>query len=1065
MCSKIALIVIAANLAFAAEVQAVTRTTTTTKTKTTKKQTVGELLRKIKEDSRGAKIKELSKASTSLPESKIAFQERQAVNLSRVKPPRSSELLKVENSDQANYEKTLDLQVQELYKLTQKFKASPNRGELWLRLAELYVEKSALVDNRKQDAYDLKLREFQAGKSKIKPKLDLVEARDYNRKAIQLYEWFLNDYPKDAKVSQALFFLGYNYFEIGDNKKGALFYDQLTKKFPNSPYVGEAHFALGEYYFENEKWADAYKEYIRIIKDRKHRLNTFALYKGGWCLYRLGRTEEAIKYLDYIVKGARGEDNGQIVAGRKLNTSKLENEALRDLVIFFADTGDTKRAVAYFKNINTKESKANIEKLAYYLQDKGNRDASKDVFRMLISEDPTAKKAFEYQYQIVQNYFYAKNSPQFKDELYRWITDFDQKSAWHSANQGDEALIQNSYKLREQTLRNYILQQHQTAQNSRATFSRQSAGDGYKLYFQEFPNSPQVADMHFFYGELLYDIGKFAEASNEYAWVAENAATSKFGPKAAQNLLLSIEKALPRDEELQKRVGDSIEPIQMDPRVEKFIKSAAWYTQTFPNSDKDAEIKFRMGRLYYQTNNFGPAEKLFKEIVQKHPKTKYSEYSANLLLDIYNLKKDYAGLEKMGTELLANDSIASSKAGSDIRGVLEKANFKKAQDLETAKKYLEAAQQYQTFSVQNAKSGLATIALFNAAINFERAGRNSEAIQNHKKVVASNDKSATNLKPKSQKLLAKLYQDSGFFEESAVLYKQLAKDNPQDPLIPNYLYNSAVMYEAMGRTSDAVRSYNEFVKVNKNKTENANTMFSLAQLQRKANSIGPAINHYKEFVEMPQASIEKKIESHHWIAELSRRLGRRKDVEDSEQSVLALHRRLSGDRKLTANSYVAPIKFRQAEVTFNELKRINIPADPSRQKKAVDNKLEVMNKLNQELAEVIKLNSPDEIVSSLNLLGDANDHLVAAIQATPLPGNLNEEQRKQYRAGIDGITNPFTQKAYDSYKLAVDRAWDLEIYNPAYKNALQKMNKRDPKIYYDQGEMASDSRFVNWMGE
>ena len=47
-------------------------------------------------------------------------------------------------------------------------------------------------------------------------------------------------------------------------------------------------------------------------------------------------------------------------------------------------------------------------------------------------------------------------------------------------------------------------------------------------------------------------------------------------------------------------------------------------------------------------------QKYFKEIVQRHPKTKYSEYSANLLLDMYNLKKDYAGLEKMRSAYLSS---------------------------------------------------------------------------------------------------------------------------------------------------------------------------------------------------------------------------------------------------------------------------------------------------------------------------------------------------------------------------------------------------------------------------
>lgn len=1026
--------------------------------------TVGEMLKKAKEGSRGGKANLLQKGGVNLPQAQMSFESREPVNLSAVKPPRSSEILKYENADQGEYEKTLDLQIKELYKLTQQYRNSQSRGELWLRLAELYVEKSALVDARKQDDYDKKLAVFQSGKTKIKPKLDVAGAREYNKKAIQLYEWFLRDYPKDSKISQALFFLGYNHFELGDTKKGSHYYTRLTKEFPSSPFIGEAHFALGEYYFENEKWADAYKEYSQIIKDQRHRLNTFALYKGAWCLYRLGKTEQGIKYLDFIIKGAGNDGRGSLAGGRKLNTNRLESEALRDLVVFFADMGDTKRAVEYFRNINSKEARNNIEKLAYILADKGNREGSKEVFRMLIEQDPNGKKAFEYQYQIVQAYFYSKNSPRFKEELYRWISDYDQKSSWYRAHKEDESFIQNSVKLREQTLTKYILQQHQTAQNSRAAFSRQAASEGYKLYFQEFADSVQAADMHFYHAELLYDMGQFDEASVEYSWVAENAPNSKFGAKASQNVLLSIEKALPQDAELQKRVGNSIEPVPLDPKVERFIKYASLYLQKFPNSDKDAEIRFRIGRLYYQTNNFAPAEKFFKEIVQKHPKTKFSEYSANLLLDIYDLKKDYAGLEKMGTELLANDTIAGSKAGSDIRNVLEKANFKKGQDLELDKKYSESATQFQLFATQNPKSELATTAFFNAGVNFERAGRNADAVQSYKKVVDATDKSAAALKPKAQKLLAKLYQDAGQFDESASLFKQLAKDNPKDPLTPNYLFNAAVMYQAMGKTTESVNTYREYMNVNKSASENAETLFTIAQMQRKSGAKQAAINHYKEYIDMPHATNDKRLEANYWVYDLGRSLGRHKDPEEAAQNVLNLQKRIAGDKKAMANGFVAKIKFNQAKETFSNLKSISIPANPAKQKKAVDRKLEVMNQLNKDLTEVIKLDSAEEIVGSLDLLGESNRHLADAIENTPLPSNLKEEQKKVYKAEIEKISVPFRKKAEESYKLAVERGSDLDVYNASYQNSYNRLSKSNPKTYHAGDEVGFESRLINWIG-
>ncbi|HWU45008.1 MAG TPA: tetratricopeptide repeat protein, partial [Bdellovibrio sp.] len=475
-----------------------------------KKKTVGELLSQANQGSRGGKT-QMSKTDTSLPSANMGFnQPVNSVNLESVKPPRSSEIMQRDagGGDKAEYERVLDQQIQELYKLTQKFKTSSNRGELWLRLAELYVEKAGLIDGRKQDEYDAKLRAFQSGKTKKKPILNTEEAREYNRKAVQLYEWFQRDFPRDEKMSQALFFLGYNYFELGDVQKGAHYYEELTKRFPESPFVGEAHFALGEYYFENERWAPAYKEYTPLIKDKKHRLHTFALYKGAWCLFRLDRVQQGMTYLEYIIKSGRAE-TGEQVGGKKVNRTRLEGEALRDIVTFYAEGGDPAKAASYFKDLVGGDINSYLEKLAYQYSDRGNKEASRDVFKLLISQNPTSPKAFEYQYQIVQNFYYAKNTTRFKDELYGWVKDYDTKSAWYTQNKAKTELVENSQKLRETTLRNYVLQQHQTAQNSRAPYSQSQAYEGYQLYLREFPESAMIGDMHFYYGELLYDMQKY----------------------------------------------------------------------------------------------------------------------------------------------------------------------------------------------------------------------------------------------------------------------------------------------------------------------------------------------------------------------------------------------------------------------------------------------------------------------------------------------------------------------------------------------------------------------------
>lgn len=1028
--------------------------------RTDKKETVAELLARAQQTSRGAGAALSNKASTNLPFSNMGFKKdpnAQKVDLNSVKPPKSSAIMRADppQGDQAQYEKILDQQINELFKLTQRFKDSANRGELWLRLAELYVEKATLVDGRIQDTYDRKLKDFQDGKIKIKPVLNQQPARAYNKRAIQLYEWFQRDFPQDTKMAQALFFLGYNYFELGEVKKGAEYYDRLVKTYPQSPFVGEAQFALGEYYFENDQWANAYKSYSYLLKRKAHRLHSFSLYKSAWCLFRLGKYDQALKYLEYIIK--LEASNQESVAGKKVNNNRLETEAQRDLVIFYAEAEKPENAAKYFRKIVGGDAYPYLEKLAYYYSDRGNREAATDVFKLLISERPQHPKSFEYQYQIVQSLYYAKNTSAFKNEMVQWVKGYGVRSQWYQTNKDNKDLIDNANKLRETTLRNYVLQQHQTAQNSRAEFSQKSALEGYQLYFDEFSALSGIGDMRFYYGELLYDMSRFDEAYVQYKWVADNAPQSQFYEKAGQNMLISAERTLPKDSELQSATGSSLDPIAMDTRVDRFIIAARGYIEKFPKGERVAEIKFRMGRLYYQHNRFDEAAALFRDIVEKHPKTKYSEYSANLLLDIFNLRKDYAGMEKAGAELLAVPAIANSKAGSDIRGVLEKASFKKGQEQEVAKDYSGSADTFISFAASNPGSPLAVTALFNAGVNYERAFMPGKAIAAHEQVLASTKPEAKNLKPKSRRLVAKLYQDSYRFEEAAKAYRLAYEESPKDPLAANLLFNAAALYEALGRRNDAIQSYTNYLSLTKSAAERAEVVFTLATLHRKAAQNSSAITRYTEYTSSSAKESAKEVESAYWLAQLN---SSKSERDKWKSRVYSTQKRVG-----TGASFAAKLKLDDAKASLRELVAIRFPANPSKQKAAVDRKTASLNRVLSELSEVIKLDSAEELVGALALIGDANDDMANTILETPQPPGLNPEELKQYQAGVSQFAAGFQAKAKEAYAKAVERGHELQVYSPEFKRSYAYMNRLNPQEYYLNNEVTQDVRFVNWMNQ
>lgn len=1027
-----------------------------------KKKTVGEFLAQVQDQSRGGNEKSKgNKNKSSLPQSNqnLGFKAVSKYNLEDVKPPKSNEILRTAaTGDLAQYENILNRQIDELFKLTQKFKSSENRGELWLRLAELYVEKSVLIDTRKQDEFDKQVKLFNEGKTKRRPVLDVRGARELNRKAIQLYEWFMKDFPRDPKVAQALFFLGFNNFELGQFEKGAKYYETLIKRYPRSSFVGEAQFSLAEYYFENEKWTLAYNRYVPLIKNKNHRLNTYSIYKGAWCLFRLGKHKQALSYLETIIRNSQVTQGEELASKRIVNKERLENEALRDLVVFFAADRKASEAPEYFMDITRKDDVSSyIEKLAYYYVDKGNSDSARTSFKYLIEKNPNSPQAFEYQYQIVQNYFYAKNSTRFRDELYGWVKGYGVNSSWYKANQSNTALIQKSDRLRETTLKNYILQQHQTAQNSRAAFSQASAVDGYKIYLEEFSGSSQIADMHFYYGELLYDMKKYDEATNEYRWVVENAPKSAFYSKAASNIIYAAEKSLPSDKDLLKRVGDQTQPIPFDPSSESFIKAANWYIQKFPNGERAAELKFRVARLYYQHNQFDQANDGFKKVVQQHPKTKYSEYSANLLLDIFNLRKDYIGLEKTGQELLLVPEISDSKAGGEIRNILEKASFKKAQDLEKAGQVLESAIQFEAFAVQNPKSELAVTAHFNAAVNYEKSGDLNRAIPQYQKVVGQNNEKANSLKPSVYKFLAKIYQNASLFDESIRYYKLAIQATPNDPLNASFHYNVALMADGMGKLSEAYQNYSEFLNLTRKNIDKKEAHYLIAEVSRKMNRRAIAIENYERYLAIGGVDDTRLAQVMYHLSQLHKTNS--EDSKNYESRLGSLYRRT---KNTTAAEFVSEFKMNELKDQIAEYKRIKLPQNSAEQGKALQKKIAALNNINKELNEIVKMNSSKSIVSSLYYLGDSNHHMARAILDAPLPKGLNAQETEMYKEGVKKLADPFNSKAIEGMKLAVQRAQELEVYNTEYDKAFEFMSQVNGKEYYTNDHQIFDSRLVKW---
>lgn len=1010
--------------------------------------TVGDLLKKIEKKSEKVSFK---KSQSALPKFSSQKSSLGQVNLRKVQPPQSSRLYYEENTDEAELEKAIDEGIEQLYNLSLRYKKSTKRGELWLRLAEMYVEKSRLIEYRLLNKHDADMQSLQEGKTKKKPKLDLSPAVAYNKKAIQLYEWFLRDFPKDPKVDQALFFLGFNYFELNNPKKGQEYYLRLTKEYPKSLYVSESNFALGEYHFEAERWKEALQHYNLVAAQKNSRLYTFALYKLAWCNYKLNNSRQGLRYLEQVILEGRRSKGQKDKSTGGVSRIRLATEAVKDLIVFFAEAGDHNQARPYFeKIIGPRGANANLAKLAYFYSDTGNREAARVIFRDLIDQDPNSVRAYDYQYAIVKMHGSTGPNEGFKKELYHWIESYGPGSSWQKVNAKDKEALKKADELMETLLRNHVLQQHQVAQNSRTKTSQKLAREGYELYFNTFKGALKIEEMHFFYGELLFDIAEYERAAHHYNWVVENAPKSQYYDKALLNALLAYEKRLPSEDKIKKIVGDSTEPIEFDGAIKSFEVAAHSFLERAPNSENAIATKYRLGALYYLFNQFDKAIPILSEIVKKHSGTPYAKFSANHLLDIYNLRKDYAGLQRAANDILAIPALARSDVGAQIKDIKLRTDFKLAKDLEDKKDYAASAKAYEDFAMKNKASELATASLFNAGVNYERVGNMTKAIAMYTLVAGNRAKGGQALALKSNKFLPILYEKTGQYARAAQLFEAYARANPGDSLSEEYHYNAAVIFDGMNAYASAIKNYEAYYKKSRSR-DRFEVLFLIAKMYERQGQKSKAISQYDSYLKSGTANVAGVIEAHFLIARLHESLGRSKVTDEWYQKTVAVQKKLAArDGGTVGASFAAEAKFKLVYKTFNELTSIKIPKNPKQQGPAVQKKLALTNKLKDQLKDVIAYDDAHQVVAALSTQGRALQHMYTSILATPPPDGLKPNELKQYQEGVLSIANPFKDQAIETYKTAVEKGHELQGYNDhlvvAMKNLSALTGKADPAV-------------------
>jgi tetratricopeptide (TPR) repeat protein len=953
------------------------------------------------------------------------------------------------------------------------------KAEMMLRLAELYFEEHRDIYLDEMLAYQTKYDEcFNTPDCNTEGmEADTAVSDKWASRAIKLYRQILDNYPQYQRADEATYFLASALQDTKKRDDAVQEFTRLVRTYPESAYIPDAYVQIGEYYFDKNNAYKALLAYQKATRYKNSGQYAFASYKLAWCYYNVGEYGKAIETMKGVVAFSMTANEG----GNEKKRLTLQDEALKDLVRFFADAGEMDEAYQYFNKLGKKELiRAMLKRLASTYFEQGKFEMSIQTYRRLIAEDPQGTDAPEYQNDIVQSYQKMGRKKETLGEIDRLLKSYGQNSAWARTNSADQDALKDAQNYIEKNLRTVAINYHNeakklgTGKTARETYAL--AEKAYSVYLQEFPDGKHAYQMRYAFGELLYKLKKFDESYEQYMAVVKIDANGQHSKFCAESAIFAAEEMTKRDK--KEGNGPKLKGVAKTEQVpltgweQRLIDACDQFAKLYKDDKKTRNIIYKSAYTLYNHNMFKDASDRFRIVIGMNPKSKEAEQAANLILDSFALVEDWTNLKDVSKAFYDQEGLGSTKFKKEVYNIYERASFK---FIETAfakdKDEVKAAGSFMAFYAEFPESEVADLSLNNAAVYYYKQSRVKDAmgarialIENFPKSKYYNDQVSA---------LGYDYESVADFASAAIWYEKLFGLDKAHEGAKEALYSAALFRKALDQNEAAVSNYGKFLTEYGDDKRVPNIMIDIAQIfegEKKWNEA--STEYYKFFSKPPEGASLDQV----FFARLQYGLALEAQSKQSKadahwNDTLAAYTAAKdggGEMKL-AVEFVAQIMFKKAQPELEAYMAMKIsgPDRKMSQKKAdkflmdsLVGKAKALQSVEATFVEIVRTGAGEWGLAALIQLGKAYENMAEALVTSYIPDYLNTDQVEIYKMGLEDKAYVQTEKAVNVYAQALTKSYELHLYNDNTAYGTRRLGELRPDEYPVLEESVLDARFT-----
>lgn len=842
------------------------------------------------------------------------------------------------------------------------------RREILHRLSQMY-EQQAEVISRRSDIKDKNIPMYAA-------------LRAANRHLGTLHREYPNWTP-DA----VLFGLAENHTKLKEDSIAERYYREVIAKYPKSPVVADSLLSLGNVYFERRHFEAARTFYRRILDTPEVNLHPYAHYKVAWCYFNESDTAQAVAGLERAIMESRKISEG---AGKKLG---VEEEALSDLVLFYAENGNPGEAKEHFERLVGREKANELRyNLARKLFDDGKHLMAKVTAKQLLDEEPQK----EY---VNKLYLILISVAERTKDRDTGLSTAEKLSSW--LKEEKLAKTDSTRMETEEYMRHYSQKLHYEAETLKQKEVWAQAKKSYEIYLKTFPDEAETPEVKYRFAVLLMNR---KEPLNAYRFVSESIAKiDAKHPRFQEALRLRLQAIEMASKEERKQVPDK-----------DVLAAYDAYATNFPKEDLGVEAAYKAAIVAKSLETPEQTAARFRSIAEAHPEHKLAKASVGEALAVLVNAKKWEALSQESKTLATKTEIQGTLLKDEslkqkIEEARELANVKLTEDLEQSGKLEEAKAQYEKILGEKPSDTLGIYAYVRlASLSEQKLNKARDAIKYYEGL---RDRYASSKEARQASLeLARLFEKVNDPREAARRYREFA-DTGKGKVETQALTNSAVILESLGEREEAAGTFFRLAEMQKGTKDGAaafeagcNDML-LASYQSKDKKV---LRQIHDCARELSASGD-----HHllWQARGAWALDQMADGNQADEHWKKISTRSVKATPEAERAYLALAKLKMLDGELAQFKEQHFTRTNERPEANIGKKTRALEALEAKAEAVIKIGTPKQILAARNTLRLAYVDFAETMEQAALPSSLSEADQAKLKESFLSFAKGFREKA------------------------------------------------------